>query len=137
MYSCSGGTKHEVRDLSAPARGRHYLGYPKSNPQSLISGMQLLTTGCGDLYHTLTRFNLRLTPFSKLRHGVLGVAKMSMSMSVNASVCVCVRVSVFSCGIRVVFAYIYYTYLILFFALLYSRNLLPGHVIKPFLASVT
>ena len=49
----------------------------------------------------------------------------------------CVCVSVFSCGIRVVFAYNYYTHLILFFAFLYPRNLLPGHVTKPFLASVT
>ena len=38
------------------------------------------------------------------------------------------------CGIRVVFAY---NYLILFFVFLYPRNLPPGHITKPFLASAT
>ena len=73
------------------------------------------------------------------------MAKITMSVSVCACcVCVCgvlvctsVCVIVSSGDIRVVFAYNYYTHLILFFAFLYPRNLLPGHVTKPFLASVT
>ena len=51
----------------------------------------------------------------------------------HLSVRMCVCASVLSCGIRVVFAYKYYIIL----CFLYPRNLLSGHVTKPFLASVT
>ena len=75
---------------------------------------------------------------------MLGVAKIISSVSVCAC-CVCgvhVLVSM-SVGVGVFlvvselfnFGYNYYTHLILFFAFLYPRNLPPGHITKPFLAS--
>ena len=88
------------------------------------------------------------------RRGVLCVAKISMSVCINmlcewgaaylsTRVCVFggvylslrVCVCVFSGGIRVALAYNYDTHLIVFFTFLYPRNLLPGHVTKPILAS--
>ena len=75
---------------------------------------------------------------NKLRLGVLGVAKITNECVCLCACCVCcvaympirVCVSVFSCNIRVVFAYNYY---LLFF----TRNLLLGHITKPYLAPVT
>ena len=55
-------------------------------------------------------------------------------LSVRVCLCVC---ECLSSGIRVVFAYNYYTHLILFFAFLYPRKLPPDHVTKHFVASVT
>ena len=52
----------------------------------------------------------------------------------SVGVCLFVCECVFLWYHRVVFAY---NHLILFFAFLYLQNLLPGHVTKPLLVSVT
>ena len=87
----------------------------------------------------------------KLRLGVLCVAKVSMSVCIHllwvcevytcpymcvrvCGVYLSVRVCVFSGGISVVLVYNCDTH---FFTFLYPRNVLPGHVTKPFLASGT
>ena len=58
---------------------------------------------------------------------MLGVAKITMSVCTHM-LCVC--------GVLVVLE-LFLPINIIFFAFLYPRNLLPGHVTKHFLASVT
>ena len=80
---------------------------------------------------------------NKLRFGVLGVAKLLMTVFM-CMLCVLrgvrARTSVCEYDIRV-FAYNYILliliYMYIFFAFLYPRNLLLGHITKPYSAPVT
>ena len=76
---------------------------------------------------------------NKLRLGVLGVAKITNDCVNVHAVCVAWRTCPYECVcFRLisefsVFANNYY----IFFAFLYPRNLLLGHITKPYLAPVT
>ena len=66
---------------------------------------------------------------------MLGVAKITMSMHIMCVAYLSVRMCV---SVRfLVVAELFINIIPIFSAFLYPRNLLPGHVTKPFLTSVT